>query len=152
MYRPHGRYRYTRGVVSLSERGRVSCPLWRSQNWRAGAAMIASVSLTLPGLINSINPNIHVGVCTRLFKLGYLLGVSDIFRSRWLDGTHFNPAGYRYPVQFTLASAVYFTLSRLFPARETMLDHAILEQEMHPDDRSHLGGDEKKVDCQVDDV
>ena len=24
MYRPHGRYRYTRGVVSLSERGRVS--------------------------------------------------------------------------------------------------------------------------------
>ena len=57
-----------------------------------------------------------------------------------------------YPVQFTLASAVYFTLSRLFPAHETMLDHAILEQETFPDDRSYLGSDEKKVDCQVDDA
>ena len=38
--------------------------------------MIVSVPLTLPGLINSINTNIHVGVGARLFDLAYLLGVS----------------------------------------------------------------------------
>ena len=53
-----------------------------------------------------------------------------------------------YTVQFTLASTVYFTLSRLFPAHETMLDHAIMEQEVLPYayDGSISGGDEKKVD------
>jgi hypothetical protein len=45
--------------------------------------------------------------------------------------------------QFTLASAVYFKLSRLLPAYETMLDHAILGQETLPDDESYYGGDEK---------
>ena len=38
--------------------------------------MIVSVPLTLPGLVNSINTNIHVGVGARLFDLAYLLGVS----------------------------------------------------------------------------
>ena len=51
-----------------------------------------------------------------------------------------------FTVQFTLASTVYFTLSRLFPAHETMLDHAILEQETLPDDGNISGSDEKKVD------
>jgi hypothetical protein len=38
-------------------------------------------------------------------------------------------------------------LSMLFPAHETMLDHAILEQEMLPDDGNISGSDEtKKVD------
>jgi NCS1 family nucleobase:cation symporter-1 len=110
MYRPHGRYRYTYGA-----------------NWRAAAAMIVSVPLTLPGLINSINTNIHVGVGARLFDIAYLLG-------------------------FTLASAVYFTLSRLFPAHETMLDHAILEQETLPDDGSYYGSDEKKDGSRVDEA
>jgi hypothetical protein len=40
--------------------------------------MIVSVPLTLPGLVNSINTNIHVGVGTRLFDLAYLLGVSAV--------------------------------------------------------------------------
>ena len=52
--------------------------------------------------------------------------------------------------QFTLASAVYFTLSRLFPAHEMMLDHAILEQETLPDDGSYYGGDGKKDHSRVD--
>ncbi|KAH9976618.1 cytosine-purine permease [Lactifluus volemus] len=98
MYQPHGRYRYISGV-----------------NWRAAAAMIVSVSLTFPGLINNINPNVQVGVGARLFDISYLLGL-------------------------TLASAVYFTLSKLFPAHETILDHAILEPETVPDsgkDRSY---------------
>lgn len=106
MFQPHGRYRYTYGV-----------------NWRAAAAMIVSVPPMMPGLINSINTNIRVGVGTRLFDLAYLLG-------------------------FTLASTVYFTLSRLFPAHETMLDHAIMEQEALPYAYagSISGSDEKKVD------
>src|SRR6266851_3554729 len=70
MYRPHGRYRYTYGVVSFSEsRSYVSVLDHQcSQNWRAAAAMIVSVPLTLPGLIHSINNKIHVDVVgTRLF-------------------------------------------------------------------------------------
>jgi hypothetical protein len=39
--------------------------------------MMMSVPLTLPGLVNSINTNIHVGAGARLFDLAYLLGVSD---------------------------------------------------------------------------
>jgi len=39
-------------------------------------------------------------------------------------------------MQFTLASTIYYTLSRLFPARETMLDDAIMEQEALPYDGS----------------
>lgn len=49
-------------------------------------------------------------------------------------------------VQFTLASTVYFMLSMIFPAHETMLDHAILEQETLADDGNISGSDEKKVD------
>ncbi|KAI0286488.1 hypothetical protein BC826DRAFT_1047977, partial [Russula brevipes] len=61
MYQPHGRYRYAYGV-----------------NWRAAAAMIVSVTLTLPGLVNNINPQIHVGVGTRLFDIECILGLSTI--------------------------------------------------------------------------
>jgi NCS1 family nucleobase:cation symporter-1 len=109
------------------------------QNWRAAAAMTVSVPLLLPGLVHSIDTNKHVGVGIRLFDLAYLLGVSA-------------PISPPIPVpftvlQFTLASAVYFTLSRLFPAHETMIDHAILGPETLPDDgRSSSGSDEKKGD------
>jgi len=37
-------------------------------------------------------------------------------------------------------------LSMIFPAHETMLDHAVLEQETLPDDGKISGRDEKKVD------
>ena len=48
-------------------------------------------------------------------------------------------------LQFTLASTVYFILSRIFPAHETMLDHAILEQETLPNDGNNIScSDEKK--------
>jgi NCS1 family nucleobase:cation symporter-1 len=49
-------------------------------------------------------------------------------------------------VQFTLALSIYFLLSKLFPAHETMLDHAILEQETLPNDGTISGSDEKKGD------
>ena len=49
-----------------------------------------------------------------------------------------------FATQFTLASIVYFILSMLFPAHETMLDHAILDQETFADDEHISGSDEKK--------
>ena len=64
--------------MSLSEIDRRFCPSQRAQNWRAAAAMILPVSLTLPGLVNNIDPNIHVGVGTRLFDIAYMLGVSVV--------------------------------------------------------------------------
>jgi nucleobase:cation symporter-1, NCS1 family len=109
--------------------------------------MIVAVPPLMPGLINSINTNVHVGVGTRLFDLAYLLGVSAPIPLVPHSLKHFNPAVYCTTVQFTLASTVYFTLSRLFPAQETMLDHAITEQEALPYDGSISGSsDEKKVD------
>jgi len=42
-------------------------------------------------------------------------------------------------MQFALASAVHFTLSKLFPAQDTVLDHAILELELEPHKGSHSG-------------
>jgi hypothetical protein len=38
--------------------------------------MIVSVPLTLPGLVGTIDANIHVGVGTRLFDIALLLEVS----------------------------------------------------------------------------
>jgi hypothetical protein len=49
-------------------------------------------------------------------------------------------------VQFLLALTVYFTLSQLFPAHETMLDRVILEQETLPDYGNISSSDAKKVD------
>ena len=123
----------------------ASRTLRRSQNWRAAVAMIISVPPMMPGLINSINTNIHVGFGTRLFDLAYLLGVSALIPFGSAFTQHFNPVVYSHTVQFTLASTIYFTLSRLFPAHETMLDHAIVEQEALPHG-SIPGSDEKKVD------
>ncbi|KAI0346056.1 cytosine-purine permease [Trametopsis cervina] len=87
MYNPHGRYRYTGGF-----------------NWRAVLAMVLSVGPTLPGLINSINPNITVGNGVFLFDVAWIFG-------------------------FTVASSVYYVTSTLFPARETYMDEAILPDE-----------------------
>jgi len=75
MYRPHGRYRYTYGVVSFPHSVVLLIPDKRPQNWRAALAMIVSVPFTLPGLVHSINTNIHVGIGTRLFDIAFLLEV-----------------------------------------------------------------------------
>jgi hypothetical protein len=39
-------------------------------------------------------------------------------------------------VQYSLASLVYFTLSKLFPSHETVLEHAIIELESSLGDKS----------------
>jgi hypothetical protein len=54
--------------------------------------------------------------------------------------------------KFTLASAVYFTLSTLFPANDTMLDHVILADEALSDDRSYSNSGEKKDDAQAEEA
>ncbi|KAH9993051.1 hypothetical protein BJV77DRAFT_999877, partial [Russula vinacea] len=41
-----------------------------------GMHMANWCATAVPGLINSINTNIHVCVCTRLFDVAYLLGVN----------------------------------------------------------------------------
>jgi nucleobase:cation symporter-1, NCS1 family len=121
--------------------------------------MIVSVPPTMPGLINSINTNIPVGVSTRLFDIAYLLGVGVPFS--WIPTTIaeleilvFPDTTVPFTVQFTLASTIYFTLSRNFPAPETMLDHAILEQETLPlADDGNNSSDEKKIDdCRINET
>ncbi|KAH9057611.1 NCS1 nucleoside transporter family [Lactarius vividus] len=95
-------------------------------NWRAAVALLVSVPPTLPGLINSINTKVHIGTAgERLFDIAYLLG-------------------------FTLASTVYFTLSKLFPARETMLDRAILDEEETPPEDSSSSRDDDNDDDKKD--
>ncbi|KAI0309766.1 NCS1 nucleoside transporter family [Amylostereum chailletii] len=73
-------------------------------NMRALAALIVSVPPNLPGLINSINPSIPIGGAVFVYNIAYLFG-------------------------FFVASGVYYVLSVLWPAKETLLDHTILEDE-----------------------
>lgn len=80
MYRPHGRYRYTGGVV-CSVLTIFTLAAFSSiilQNWRALVALIVSVPPTMPGLINSINTSIPVGNATHLFDIAYIFGVRPL--------------------------------------------------------------------------
>jgi len=51
-----------------------------------------------------------------------------------------------------LASAIYLTLSTLFPANDAILDHAILGNETLSDDRSYSNSNAKKGDAQVEEA
>ncbi|KAH9001891.1 NCS1 nucleoside transporter family [Lactarius hatsudake] len=95
-------------------------------NWRAAAAMLVSVLPTFPGLVHSIDASVHVGAGTRLFDIAYLLG-------------------------FTLASTVYFALSKMFPANETILDRAIVDPEV-PRSDGRASGSVEKADLRVDET
>jgi hypothetical protein len=52
-------------------------------------------------------------------------------------------------VQYSLASLVYFTLSKLFPPHETVLEHAIVELEPLLGDKSPAGSSDG-VGCQIE--
>ncbi|KZT61455.1 NCS1 nucleoside transporter family [Calocera cornea HHB12733] len=69
-------------------------------NWRAALALLVSVPPNLPGLINAINPAIEVGGGVYPYDIAWLLG-------------------------FTLAGITYYASSVLFPARETLIKHAV---------------------------
>ena len=61
------------------------------------------------------------------------------------SGTHTAESNF---CQFSIASIVYFTLSKLFPAHETMLERAILDKEETPSEHVSSGGidDDEKQD------
>ncbi|ORX97439.1 uracil permease [Clohesyomyces aquaticus] len=80
-------------------------------NWRAVLSFVVGVAPNLPGFINSINPGIGVGVGVHPYQFGWLLG-------------------------FVGTAGVYWGLSKGFPARETMVERAVL-----PDMVYEEGGD-----------
>lgn len=51
-----------------------------------------------------------------------------------------------------MASAIYFALSTLFPANNTMLNHAILGDETLSDDRRYCNSDAQKDEAQVEEA
>lgn len=78
MYRPHGRYRYTHGIVSTCDADIFYISEYVSQNWRAAAAMVVSVPPTFPGLVDSIKASANVGAGQHLFDIAYMLGVRSL--------------------------------------------------------------------------
>lgn len=90
LYHPDGIYRYSFGGV----------------NWRAIVAFICGVVPSIPGLINSVNSSIDVGVGVHPYQFGWLLG-------------------------FVGTSLVYLLLSYIFPATETLIDRAVLPDEIY---------------------
>ncbi|KAL1593036.1 hypothetical protein SLS59_009506 [Nothophoma quercina] len=110
LYQPHGIYRYSRG--------------W---NWRAIVAFLVGVApvsaedfifcvqcadnrKNLPGLMNSINPNIEVGMGARPYHFGWFLG-------------------------FAASSIVYVVLSMFVASdRKTFIDKAVLPDDIYDQD------------------
>ncbi|KAL4924735.1 permease for cytosine/purines, uracil, thiamine, allantoin-domain-containing protein [Aspergillus undulatus] len=75
-------------------------------NWRAIVGFLVGVVPSLPGLINSVNSEIDVGVGIRPYQFGWLLG-------------------------FVGTSAVYVTSSLIWPVHEAQVDRAELADEVY---------------------
>ncbi|KAF8334189.1 cytosine-purine permease [Cantharellus anzutake] len=95
---------------------------WNGLNWRAALALLCTVPLGLPGLISTINPAINVGSGgNHLFSISYIM-------------------------EFVVAGAVYYCVSALFPARESMVSQTIYSIEEasspgeHEDDEQKVSG------------
>jgi nucleobase:cation symporter-1, NCS1 family len=89
LFQPYGIYRYSSGI-----------------NWRAIIAFIVGVTPTLPGLINSVNPNINVGAGVHPYQFGWILG-------------------------FVGSAIVYLGLSYIWPPHETFIDRAVYPDEIY---------------------
>lgn len=90
LYQPYGIYRYNHG--------------W---NWRAIVAFLVGIAPNMPGFINSINPDIEVGVGSRPYHFGWFLG-------------------------FFATSMIYIILSMfVMPPRETFIEKAVLPDEIY---------------------
>ncbi|KAF8483426.1 NCS1 nucleoside transporter family [Russula ochroleuca] len=98
-------------------------------NWRAAVAMAVSVPPSCPGLIASIKGSARMGAGTHLFDIAFMLGLS-------------------------LASLVYFTLSKLFPSHETVFERAIIDLEKPLGDktRGSVGGSDGQTEVLVQTV
>lgn len=90
LYQPNGIYRYSAGGV----------------NWRAVVAFVVGVAPSLPGLVNSVNSSIDVGVGIHPYQFGWLLG-------------------------FFATTLVYVTLSYLFPVAETLIERPVYPDEVY---------------------
>ncbi|KAK7033133.1 permease for cytosine/purines, uracil, thiamine, allantoin-domain-containing protein [Favolaschia claudopus] len=77
---------------------------WNGINWRAAVALLFSVTPSMPGLAASINPNLDVGNGSHLFDIAWLYG-------------------------FFTAGAIYWALSRMFPATETYVETLVVEKD-----------------------
>ncbi|CEL01951.1 Putative NCS1 allantoate transporter [Aspergillus calidoustus] len=75
-------------------------------NWRAIVAFLVGVVPSLPGLINSVNSNIDVGVGVHPYQFGWILG-------------------------FVGTSIVYVALSMVFPCDESLVHRAVLADEIY---------------------
>ncbi|KAF2728179.1 uracil permease [Polyplosphaeria fusca] len=75
-------------------------------NWRAVVAFLVGIAPNLPGFINSINTSIDVGVGVHPYQFGWILG-------------------------FVGTSIVYVALSKVFPDHRTMIDRAVLPDEIY---------------------
>ncbi|KAF8072151.1 permease for cytosine/purines, uracil, thiamine, allantoin-domain-containing protein [Lyophyllum atratum] len=110
----------------LVHRGKVDVPAmyhprgryryWKGTNWRAAVTLLCSVTPTLPGLIGTINTNIKVGNALHLFDVAWIYG-------------------------FFSALTIYWSLSTLFPARETYLDSAVLADDLVNEEQPSLDSD-----------
>lgn len=101
LYQPNNPiYRYTFPIPGLSGKSISGI------NWRAVVSFVVGVAPSLPGLANSVNSHIDVGVGVHPFEFGWLLG-------------------------FVATSIVYTLLSWLFPVQETRIDRAVLPDEIY---------------------
>ncbi|KAF2269392.1 NCS1 allantoate transporter [Lojkania enalia] len=75
-------------------------------NWRAIIAFLVGVAPNMPGFINGVNNNIDVGVGIHPYQFGWLLG-------------------------FVSTSLVYVILSKIFPQRETLIEKAVLPDDVY---------------------
>ncbi|KAL2819986.1 permease for cytosine/purines, uracil, thiamine, allantoin-domain-containing protein [Aspergillus granulosus] len=75
-------------------------------NWRAIVAFLVGVVPSLPGLIHSVNSNVHVGVGIHPYQFGWILG-------------------------FVGTSIVYVALSMIFPCDESLVHRAVLADEIY---------------------
>lgn len=85
-------------------------------NWRAVIAFLVGVAPSLPGFINSINPSIDVGVGVHPYQFGWILG-------------------------FVATSIVYLALAYIWVPKESMIERAVLPDEVYDamEDRDESG-------------
>lgn len=77
-----------------------------SINWRAIIAFVVGAAPSIPGLVESVNSHIHVGLGIHPYQIGWMLG-------------------------FVGTSIVYVGLTYAFPARETLIERAVLPDEIY---------------------
>lgn len=89
-------------------------------NWRAAIAFLISVVPNIPGMAVTVNPNLHISD-----------GINHVYEMYYLWG-------------FTSAGFVYWALSRIWPAEETILLATVYEDDAV--DGESVGGDTEKSD------